>query len=279
MFKKLIILLICLFLSTSVYAGTATQDTVYSTGGSVTANSLNNNWAALGNELNGGLDNNNADTANGYRFYEIKGSLPTAGTQGRTVYLTTDDTLYFDNSSSWSAIVTSTGTPANGDIIYYNSGWQLLNKGTAGEVLTMNSGATLAEWQPGVPIGGIIMWNGSVATIPSGWELCDGTCSISCPDLRDKFVVGAKQDDSGTAKTNITGSLTQSGGSTTIAEANLPAHTHTIATQTGNSGGSANYVQRGDGSGSLSTLASSSVGSGTAYTQPYYALAYIIKVE
>ena len=55
------------------------------------------------------------------------------------------------------------------------------------------------------------MWNSTVASIPSGWVLCDG--NNSTPDLRDKFIVGAKQDDSGTAKTNVTGSLLQTGGS------------------------------------------------------------------
>jgi len=39
------------------------------------------------------------------------------------------------------------------------------------------------------PSGGIILWSGSVASIPSGWYLCDG--NNSTPDLRDKFVVGA----------------------------------------------------------------------------------------
>ena len=61
--------------------------------------------------------------------------------------------------------------------------------------------------------GMIIMWNSTVASIPSGWVLCDG--NNSTPDLRDKFIVGAKQDDSGTAKTNVSGSLTQTGGSAT----------------------------------------------------------------
>ena len=40
-----------------------------------------------------------------------------------------------------------------------------------------------------VPTGGIIMWSGSVASIPSGWVLCNG--SNSTPDLRNRFVVGA----------------------------------------------------------------------------------------
>ena len=40
-----------------------------------------------------------------------------------------------------------------------------------------------------IPIGGIIMWSGSIVSIPNGWRLCDGTNGT--PDLRDKFVVGA----------------------------------------------------------------------------------------
>lgn len=39
-----------------------------------------------------------------------------------------------------------------------------------------------------VPVGGIIMWSGSVATIPAGWALCDGTNST--PNLSGKFVIG-----------------------------------------------------------------------------------------
>lgn len=40
-----------------------------------------------------------------------------------------------------------------------------------------------------VPSGGIIMWSGSIASIPSGYYICDGTNGT--PDLRDRFVVGS----------------------------------------------------------------------------------------
>ena len=40
-----------------------------------------------------------------------------------------------------------------------------------------------------VPVGGIIMWSGSIATIPSGWSLCDGTSPT--PNLQNMFIVGA----------------------------------------------------------------------------------------
>ena len=40
-----------------------------------------------------------------------------------------------------------------------------------------------------VPTGGIIMWSGSIISIPSGWLLCDGT--LGTPNLVDKFIRGA----------------------------------------------------------------------------------------
>jgi hypothetical protein len=64
------------------------------------------------------------------------------------------------------------------------------------------------------PSGGIILWSGSVATIPSGWVLCNG--SNSTPDLRDKFIVGA---GGGYA-------VAATGGS---ANAITVAHTHTVS--------------------------------------------------
>lgn len=72
------------------------------------------------------------------------------------------------------------------------------------------------------PVGGIVMWSGTIATIPTGWFLCNG--SNGTPDLRDRFIIGATQDDAGVAKTNITGSLTQTGGSK---DAIVVSHTHT----------------------------------------------------
>lgn len=42
----------------------------------------------------------------------------------------------------------------------------------------------------------IVMWSGSLAEIPTGWHLCDGTDGT--PDLRGKFVRGTEsQEDPG----------------------------------------------------------------------------------
>jgi len=74
--------------------------------------------------------------------------------------------------------------------------------------------------------GSIIMWSGSIASIPEGWALCDGTKGT--PDLRDKFIIGAASDQGETAKTTITGAQTQSGGAKEIALTleNMPTHRH-----------------------------------------------------
>ena len=63
-----------------------------------------------------------------------------------------------------------------------------------------------------IPAGGIIMWSGNIAAIPTGWALCNG--SNGTPDLRDRFIVGA----------GSTYSVAGTGGSK---DATLPSHTHT----------------------------------------------------
>lgn len=125
-----------------------------------------------------------------------------------------------------------------------------------------------------VPSGGIIMWSGTIATIPTGWFLCNG--SNSTPDLRNLFIVGANADSGGVAKSTITGSALQSGGSVTITTGNLPASPLTVGGSTANGSGNTT-IQFTTNGGSLSTMNTSNLGSGTAYTQPFFALAYIMK--
>lgn len=119
-----------------------------------------------------------------------------------------------------------------------------------------------------IPQGGIIMWSGTIATIPTGWELADGSCSITCPDLRDRFIVGATSDDSGVAKTNVTGSLTQSGDGT------IPAHTHSISASLQATQSYDNNTFALQSGGSSTT---GSYGTGTKNIAVYFSLAYIIK--
>jgi hypothetical protein len=72
--------------------------------------------------------------------------------------------------------------------------------------------ATTAFVRDIIPTGVITLWYGSIASIPTGWLLCDGTNST--PDLRDRFIVGA----------GTTYAVAATGGS---ANATLVSHTHT----------------------------------------------------
>jgi hypothetical protein len=163
----------------------------------------------------------------------------------------------------------------------------------------VSRGAGLSpQWSTTFVTGMIMMWSGTIATIPSGWVLCDGTNST--PDLRNRFIIGANADDSGVAKTNVTGSATQTGGSkdaivvshTHTATVTDAGHTHTVNNTGGAHSGplSNSPVAAGSGFGGTLTMltgsrttgitvANSTEGSsGTnANLPPYYALAFIMK--
>jgi hypothetical protein len=173
----------------------------------------------------------------------------------------------------------------------------------------MASGAYALRAEHGVPKGVIVMWSGAIANIPSGWVLCDGTNGT--PDLRDRFIVGARQDESDIAKTNVTGDLTKSG------DGQISSHVHEagmlLAVSSGEHTHSVNllaslnqYVGKGDGigifgkgdlgnygylSGISVTIPSNGIhthaisgstassGIGTKNVATYYALAFIMKLE
>ena len=176
--------------------------------------------------------------------------------------------------------------------------------------------ATPSQLNSAVPTGFIGMWSGSLATVPTGWGLCDGTSGR--PDLRDRFIVGAGS----TYAVGATGGA----NSVSLVEANIPSHSHTfsgsgLASAAGahshtitDPGHSHNYqsqttpfIAGTGGSYSLSATTSStgsaitgisinsagshthtitvtgvvgSTGSGTAHENrpPYFALAFIIKL-
>jgi len=148
-----------------------------------------------------------------------------------------------------------------------------------------------------VPVGGIIMWTSS--TIPAGWELYN-------PDnFNNKFIIGSGSSFN----------ISSHGGSSKISTNNLPSHSHSGTTS--DSGGSHTHAVNqgkiddknftnstgqwpvGDGGSTSATVNSSwaspahnhstsntatsgsstaTSGSSTEYYQPYYVLAYIIRV-
>ena len=96
--------------------------------------------------------------------------------------------------------------------------------------------------EPGVESGTIAIWHGTLANIPSGWVLCDGTNST--PDLRDKFVRGAAAG----ADPGATGGTTE--------------HYHA-------------YGSEGGGAFGQDTLGPYT--DTVSHLPPYYAVAYIMK--
>lgn len=135
------------------------------------------------------------------------------------------------------------------------------------------------------PVGGIIMWSGSVASIPSGWVLCNG--SNGTPDLRNRFVVGAGStyavDATGGSADSIVVSHTHTA---TVTD---PGHLHTITPAYQNVAPGAAYGSGVTGANEgtetdsavtgISVTNASTGSSGTnANLPPYYALCFIQKV-
>lgn len=80
------------------------------------------------------------------------------------------------------------------------------------------------------PSGGIIMWSGTVANVPTGWNLCDGTNGT--PNLVDRFIVGSSTDSGATHDIGDTGGT----NSLTLAAGNIPSHTHSFSATTSGAG-------------------------------------------
>lgn len=97
---------------------------------------------------------------------------------------------------------------------------------TAAEINTLDGIAPTGAGFGYVPQGGIIMWSGAIGAIPAGWLLCDGTNGT--PNLQNRFIVGA-------GDTHTPGA-TGGADSVTLAEANLPSHTHSFSATTGAGG-------------------------------------------
>jgi len=153
-----------------------------------------------------------------------------------------------------------------------------------------------------LPPGVIVIWSGTLASIPSGWALCDGGEyeGVITPDLRDSFVYGASNgEDPGATGGAATHSHTYS---------DLPQHTHTATSSTAGNhrhaytyvsqwrqkdydGGAYNYVPTaettantqyaGDHSHAITidTAGQASPVTDDASTlPPYYKVAFIIKL-
>jgi len=111
-----------------------------------------------------------------------------------------------------------------------------------------------------LPIGFIALWSGSIASIPAGWQLCDGTGGT--PDLRDLFIVGAGLH-------YIVGAT---GGAETHSHPfTSDGHFHTLAA-------GFNLAAGGVWSNQTNTKTDTGTTDSVSHLPPYHALCYIMRV-
>ncbi len=134
-------------------------------------------------------------------------------------------------------------------------------------------GAAVGAIPAGFPSGGIIMWSGTAANIPTGWTLCDGTNGT--PNLRGRFVMGADSINT----PGSTGGSNKTGG-TTLAETQIPVHAHgyTAPGYSAQNGGSTTGSGYPFATGSATGAAGGSQPHNHDLMPLYYALCFIMKL-
>ena len=125
-----------------------------------------------------------------------------------------------------------------------------------------------------LPSGTIVMWSGSLASIPDGWVLCNG--QNGTPNLQDKFIRGIKTGENPGA----------TGGSVSHSHV-VNQHTHTLPKTTGSTGGGGGHVAIWKNQG-LTGKHSHPLGGNTGssapgtsaqnHLPPFYKLAFIMKL-
>lgn len=139
------------------------------------------------------------------------------------------------------------------------------------EIQKLKERVTVTEGES-LPIGTIIMFNGTASNIPAGWAICDG--NNGTPNLTDRFIKAG----------NIAGT-TGGADSFTLTVSNLPAHSHNVLKSfygRSDNANDRNNLEWTDGTvDSTKQVKTSSVGSGLpVYFQPkYYTLIFIMKIS
>ncbi len=184
----------------------------------------------------------------------------------------------------WPRLTKADGGPV--DYIKLNMGSGGGAQGVQGTIGVQGvGGGSGSSGNGNIPDGGIILWSGAVADIPSGWALCDGLQGT--PNLTDRFVIGAGSayavNDTGGSADAVLVSHTHTA---TVTD---PGHTHDANADGGSTNSSGpNFRRESNNTGDLVTQSATTgitvsnstegVSGSDANLPPYYALAYIMKL-
>jgi hypothetical protein len=239
---------------------------------------------------------------NGQQFFDNNG-IPNAGgliytyQAGSSTLLTTYTTVNGTIANTNPIVLDAYGrTPSE---IWMQTGYSykfIIQTADAVTLQTLDDLYPILQSAPAVSAsftaGMIIIWSGSLGSVPTGWVLCDGTNST--PDLRDRFIAGAGNTYAVGATGGSANAIVVSHTHTATSAVVDTGHTHAPSTA-GNtfltvSGGGLQIGSGVFGRTDNATTASSVTGitvnttnqsSGTSGTNanlpPYYALAYIMK--
>ena len=182
-----------------------------------------------------------------------------------------------------------TGKWMHGSVVSYAAGVLTIDVGRTKGVGTYSDWIIAVSGPEGpsasLDAGLVMIWPFSIASIPAGWALCDGTNGT--PDYRGMFLVGAggaytAGDTGGAASTTPTITVNNH----TLTESQMPAHSHPVVSvgppyennTAGGSGGSfsnaAPTAATGGGGAHNHTATSTAVPT----LPPYKAVNFIIKL-
>ena len=234
---------------------------------------------------------------NGQQFFNNNG-IPNAGgliytyQAGSSTLLTTYTTVNGNIANTNPIVLDAYGrTPSE---IWMQTGYSykfIIQTSAAVTLQTLDNLYPILQSAPAVSAtfvaGMILIWSGSLGSVPTGWVLCDGTNAT--PDLRDRFIVGAGNTYAVGATGGSANAIVVTHTHTATSVVTDPGHVHSYQQPSGSPNNAAGSIpnditQVAANTASAVTnitVATTNANAGTSGTNanlpPYYALAYIMK--